>query len=44
MSDDTFDSDIADQLHHDLLVERLTDSDSTDVSGDLEKQWVSAGC
>ena len=37
MSDDLFGSDIADQLCHDLLVECLTDTDSTEVSGDLEK-------
>jgi hypothetical protein len=37
ISDDLFDFDIADQLHHDLVVGRLTVSHSTEVSGDLEK-------
>ena len=37
MSDDALDLDIADQLRHDLLVARLTDRDSTEVSSDLEK-------
>src|SRR5438046_8991968 len=30
-------SDFADQLHDDLLVKRLTDSDNTGFSNDLEK-------
>src|SRR5438093_2698241 len=37
MSDDLPISDFADQLHDDLLVKRLTDSDNTEFSNDLEK-------
>src|SRR5438093_9557617 len=37
MSDDLAISDFADQLHDDLLVKRLTDSDNTGFSNDLEK-------
>jgi len=37
MSDDLPNSDVADQLHDDLLVKRLTDGDSTGFSNDLEK-------
>jgi hypothetical protein len=37
MSDAFFDSVIADQLRRDLLVTRLTASDSTRVLGDLGK-------
>jgi hypothetical protein len=36
MSDDLPISDVADQLHDDLLVKRLTDSDNTGFSNDLE--------
>ena len=43
MSDDHFDSDIADQLCHDLLLARLTDSDSTEVSDDVQKTVVLTG-
>src|SRR5216110_2678714 len=38
MSDDLPISDFADQLHDDLLVKRLTDSDNTGFSNDLEKE------
>jgi hypothetical protein len=37
MSDNLPNSEIVDQLRHDLLVERLIDSDSTGFSNDLEK-------
>ena len=37
MSDDLPISDFADQLHDDLLMKRLTDSDNTGFSNDLEK-------
>ena len=37
MSDDLPISDFADQLDDDLLVKRLTDSDNTGFSNDLEK-------
>ncbi|HSC95847.1 MAG TPA: hypothetical protein VLC73_12845 [Burkholderiales bacterium] len=37
MRDDFLNSYVADQLHDDLLVERLTDGDSTAVAADLEK-------
>jgi len=37
MSDDLPNSDVADQLRDDLLVKRLTDSDNTGFSNDLEK-------
>jgi len=37
MSDALLDSAIADQLHRDLVVKRLTASDSTRVLGDLGK-------
>jgi hypothetical protein len=38
MSDDLPNSEVVDQFHNDLLVERLTDSDSTGFSNDLEKE------
>jgi hypothetical protein len=38
MSDDRFDLDVAAQLRHDLLVARRSDSDSIEVSGELEEQ------
>jgi hypothetical protein len=37
MSDDLPNSDVADQLHYDLLVKRLTGGDNTEFSNDLEK-------
>jgi len=37
MNDDLPNPDVADQLHDDLLVERLTDSDSTRFFNELEK-------
>ena len=37
MSDDLLNSDVADQLHDDFLLKRLTDSDKTGFSNDLEK-------
>jgi hypothetical protein len=37
MSDDVPNSDVDDQLHYDLLVKQLTDSDSTEFPNDLEK-------
>jgi hypothetical protein len=37
MSDDVPNSDVNDQLHYDLPVKRLTDSDSTKFPNDLEK-------
>ena len=37
MSDDSPNSDVADRLHDDLLVKRLTDSDSTGFSNDSKK-------
>jgi hypothetical protein len=37
MSADLPNSDVDDQLHHDLLVKRLTDRDSTEFPNDLEK-------
>jgi len=37
MSDDLSNSEVVDQFHDDLLVERLTGSDSTGFSNDLEK-------
>ena len=37
MSDDLPNSHVADQLHDDLLVKRLTDGDNTGFSNDLEK-------
>ena len=37
MSDDLPISDVADQLHDDLLMKPLTDSDNTGFSNDLEK-------
>ena len=37
MSDDLPNSEVVDQFHNDLLVERLTDGDSTGFSNDLEK-------
>jgi hypothetical protein len=38
MSDDLPNYDVADQLHDDLFVKRLTDSDNTEFSNDLEKR------
>jgi len=38
MSDDLPNSDVADQLQNDLFVKRLTDSDNTEFSNDLEKR------
>ena len=38
MSDDLPNFDVADQLHDDLFVKRLTDSDNTEFSNDLEKR------
>jgi len=38
MSDHLPNSDVADQLHDDLLVKRLTDSENTRFSNDLEKE------
>jgi hypothetical protein len=38
MSDDLPNSDVADQLHDDLFVKRLTDSDNTEFSNNLEKR------
>jgi len=37
MSDDLPNSEVVDQFHNDLLMERVTDSDSTEFSNDLEK-------
>jgi hypothetical protein len=37
MNDDRPISDVADQFHVDLLVKRLTDTDNTGFSNDLEK-------
>jgi len=37
MSNDLPSSDLADQLHDDLLVNRLTDCNNTGFSNDLEK-------
>jgi hypothetical protein len=37
MSDDLPNFDVADQLHDDLFVKPLTDSDNTGFSNDLEK-------
>jgi hypothetical protein len=37
MSNDVPNSDVADQLHYDLLVKRLTGGDNTEFSNDLEK-------
>ena len=37
MSEDLPISDFADQLHDDLLLKRLTESDNTGFSNDLEK-------
>jgi hypothetical protein len=37
MSDDPSSFDIAHQLHHDLVVERPTVADKTEVTADLEK-------
>ena len=37
MNDDLANSYVADQLHYDLLVKRLTDTDNTGFSNDLEK-------
>lgn len=38
MGDDLPNSDVADQLHDDLLVKPLTDSDDIGFSNDLEKR------
>jgi hypothetical protein len=38
MSDDLLNSEVVDQFHNDLLVERLTDSDGTEISNDIEKR------
>jgi hypothetical protein len=38
MSDDLPNSDVADQLHDDLFVKRLTDSGNTEFANDLEKR------
>jgi len=38
MSNDVPNSDVADQLHYDLLVKRLTDSGNTEFANDLEKR------
>ena len=38
MSDDLPNSEVVDQFHNDLLVERLADNDSTGFSNDLEKE------
>jgi len=38
MSDDLPNSDVADQLHDELFVKRLTDNDNTEFSNDLEKR------
>jgi len=43
MSDDLPNSDVGDQLHDDLFVKRLTDSDNTEFSNDLEKGARSTG-
>jgi len=43
MSDDLPNFDVADQLHDDLFVKRLTDSDNTEFSNDLEKGARSTG-
>jgi hypothetical protein len=37
MSNDLPNSEVFEQFHNDLLVERLTDSDSTGFRNDLEK-------
>jgi len=37
MSDDLPNSDVAEPLHDDLLVKRLTDSENTGFSNDVEK-------
>jgi hypothetical protein len=37
MSADLPNSDVADQIHDDLFVKRLTDNDNTEFSNDLEK-------
>ena len=37
MSNDLPNSDVADQLHDELFVKRLTDNDNTEFSNDLEK-------
>jgi hypothetical protein len=44
MSDDVPNFDVDDQLHYDLLVKRLTDSDSTEFSNDLEKERAWTRC
>jgi hypothetical protein len=38
MSDDLPNSDVADQIHDDLFVKRLTDSGNTEFANDLEKR------
>ena len=44
MSNDLPNSEVFEQFHNDLLVERLTDSDSTGFRNDLEKEraWTGA--
>jgi hypothetical protein len=37
MSDDLPNSEVVDQFHNDLFVERLTDGDNTGFSNDVEK-------
>jgi hypothetical protein len=37
MSNDVPNSDVADQLHYDLLVKRLTGGDNTEFANDLRK-------
>jgi hypothetical protein len=38
MSNDVPNSDVADQLHYDLLVKPLTGGDNTEFSNNLEKE------
>ena len=44
MSDDVPNSDVADQLHYDLLVKRLTGGDNIEFSNDLEKGGAWTRC
>jgi hypothetical protein len=44
MGDDLPNSDVADQFHADLFLKRLTDSDNTEFSNDLEKGASVDGC
>jgi hypothetical protein len=37
MSADLPNSDVADQIHHDLFVNQITDNDNTEFPNDLEK-------